>query len=94
MKHYVIAGNTFLTAAQQSANLAVRTFGRALRSAQDADLYVDAGSGYPVAFRGSYSGAYDPLKFDGDFNVQIDVTGVNTNTPMNLPAACTNPISR
>ncbi len=93
VKHYVIDGNAFLTAAQQSADPTVRTFGQALRSAQDADLYVDAESGYPVAFRGSYSGAYDPLKFDGDFSVQIDVTGVNTNTPVNLPGACNTPIS-
>ncbi len=94
VKHYVIDGNAFMTAAQQSADPTVRTFGQALRSAQDADLYVDAESGYPVAFRGSYSGAFDPLKFDGDFSVQIDLTGVNTNTPVNLPRACNNPISK
>ena len=63
-------------------------------SAEDADLYVDPEGGYPVAFRGSYSGAYEPLKFEGDFEVQIEVTGVNTNTPVNLPASCNNPISR
>ena len=94
VKHYVIDGNAFLTAAQQSTDPTVQKFGQALRSAQDADLYVDAESGYPVAFRGSYSGAYDPLKFDGDFSVQIDVTDVNTNTPVNLPRACNNPISK
>jgi hypothetical protein len=94
VKHYVIDGNAFLAAAQQSADPNVRTFGQALRSAQDADLDVDAQGGYPVAFRGSYSGTFDPLKFDGDFSVQIDLTGVNTNTPVNLPPACNNPISR
>jgi|GEM_PF-1674285 len=93
-KHYVIDGSTFLKAAQQSADPNVRTFGKSLRSAQDADLYVDAAGGYPVAFRGSYSGAFDPLKFDGDFSVQIDLTDVNANTPVSLPKACNNPISR
>ncbi len=38
--------------------------------------------------------AYDPLELDGDFSVQIDVTDINTNTPVNLPRACDNPISR
>ncbi len=94
VKHYVIDGSAFLASAQQSADPGVRTFGQALRSAQDADLYIDAESGYPVAFRGSYSGAFDPLKFDGDFSVQIDLTDVNTNTPVNLPKACNNPISK
>jgi hypothetical protein len=94
VKHYVIDGRTFLKAAQQSTDPNVRTFGQSLRSAQDADLYVDAQGGYPVAFRGSYSGAFEPLKFDGDFNVQIDLTDVNANTPVSLPKACNNPISR
>ena len=94
VKHYVIDGTAFLPAATQSTDPNVRTFGQALRSAQDADLYVDAASGYPVAFRGRYSGAFDPLKFDGDFSVQIDLTGINTNTPVSLPQACNNPISR
>ncbi len=94
VKHYVIDGNAFLVAAQQSADPSVRTFGQALRSAQDADLYVDAERGYPVAFRGNYSGAFDPLKFDGNFSVQIDLADVNTNTPVNLPLACNKPISR
>jgi hypothetical protein len=94
VKHYVIDGSAFLTAAQQSVDPNVRTFGQALRSAQDADLYVDSESGYPGAFRGSYSGAFEPLKFDGDFSVQIDLTDVNTNAPVNLPQACNNPISR
>jgi hypothetical protein len=94
VEHYVINGPAFLAAAQQSADPNVRTFGEALRSADDADLYVDSTGGYPVAFRGSYTGAFDPLKFDGDFSVQIDLTGVNENTPVSLPPACNNPISR
>jgi hypothetical protein len=94
VEHYVINGPAFLAAAQQSTDPNVRTFGEALRSADDADLYVDSAGGYPVAFRGSYTGAFDPLKFDGDFSVQIDLTGVNENTPVSLPKACNNPISR
>jgi hypothetical protein len=94
VQHYVINGPAFLAAAQQSTDPNVRTFGEALQSAEDADLYVDSAGGYPVAFRGSYTGAFEPLKFDGDFSVQIDLTDVNANTPVSLPAACNNPISR
>jgi hypothetical protein len=94
VQHYVIDGPAFLKAAQQSDDPNVRTFGEALRSADNADLYVDSVGGYPVAFRGSYNGAFAPLKFDGDFSVEIELTGVNENTPVSLPSACNNPISR
>jgi len=94
VKHYVLDGDAFLAAAQKSTDPKLRAFGEALWSAEDADLYVDAKGGYPVAFRGSYSGTYEPLKFEGDFDVQIELTGVNTNTPVDLPASCNNPISR
>ena len=94
VKHYIIDGPAFLKAAQQSADPNLRTFGQALRSAEDADLYVASDGGYPVAFRGSYTGAFEPLKFDGDFSVQIELTGVNQNTPVSLPKSCNNPISR
>jgi hypothetical protein len=93
VKHYVINGEAFLAAAQKSRNPKLRSFGEALWSAEDADLYVDATGGYPVAFSGSYSGAYEPLKFEGDFDVQIELTGINTNTPVNLPASCNRPIT-
>jgi hypothetical protein len=92
--HYVLNGDAFLAATQNSTDPQLSTFGEALWSAEDADLYIDPESGYPVAFRGSYSGEYEPLKFEGDFEVQIEVTGVNTNTPVDLPASCNNPISR
>jgi len=65
-----------------------------LWSAEDADLYVDTKGGYPRAFSGSYSGTYEPLKFEGDFDVQIELTGVNTNTTVELPPSCSRPISR
>jgi hypothetical protein len=93
VKHYVIDGDEFLAAARKSSDPELRTFGQALRSADDADLYVDAKGGYPVAFRGSYSGSYEPLQFDGDFDVQVELTGVNTNTPVNLPRSCNRPIT-
>ena len=94
VKHYAINGQAFLAAAQNSSDPKLKAFGEALWSAEDADLYVDAKGGYPLAFSGSYSGKYEPLKFEGDFSVQIELTGVNTNTPVNLPASCANPISR
>lgn len=93
VKHYVLDGDAFLAAAQASTDPKLRAFGEALWSAEDADLYVDAKTGYPVAFRGNYSGAYEPLKFEGDFAVQIDLTGVNTNPSVSLPSSCANPIS-
>ncbi len=93
VKHYVLNGEAFLAAAQESTDPKLRAFGEALWSAEDADLYVDAKGGYPLAFSGSYSGTYEPLKFEGDFDVQIELTGVNTNTPVNLPNSCSKPIS-
>jgi hypothetical protein len=94
VKHYVINGDAFLAASKKSTDPKLKAFGDALWSAGDADLYVDAKGGYPVAFSGSFSGAYEPLKFEGDFDVQIELTGVNTNTPVSLPSSCNNPISR
>jgi len=93
VRHYVLNGDAFLAAAQKSTNPKLKAFSKALWSAEDADLYVDAKGGYPVAFSGSYSGEYEPLKFEGDFDVQIELTGVNTNTPVVLPASCNKPIS-
>jgi len=94
VKHYVINGQAFLAAAQASTDPKLKAFGDALWAAGDADLYLDSKTNYPVAFHGSYSGAYEPLKFEGDFDVQIQLTGVNNNTPVQLPASCNNPISR
>ena len=62
-------------------------------AAEDADLYVDKEGGFPVAFRGGYSGAYEPLKFQGVFNVQIALTAINAHTPVELPPSCSDPIS-
>ena len=94
VKHYVLDGDAFLAAAQKSSDPQLKAFGDALWSASDADLYVDAKGGYPVAFRGSFSGEFEPLKFEGDFDVDIELTGLNTNTPVNLPSSCNKPISK
>jgi hypothetical protein len=94
VKHYVINGDAFLAAAQKSKNEKLRTFAEGLWSAEDADLFVDAKTGYPVAFSGSYSGSYAPIKFEGDFGVQLELTGANTNPRVELPAACNKPISQ
>ena len=92
VNHYVINGEAFLTAAQKSQDEKLKAFGDALWKAKDADLYVDAKGGYPLAFSGSYSGTYDPLKFEGDFDVQIELTGINQATTVKLPASCNKPI--
>ena len=91
--HYIIDGDTFLAAAKKSSDPQLKAFAEGLWAAEDADLYVDVQGGYPVAFRGGYSGAYEPLKFAGVFEVQIELTGVNTNTPVELPPSCNDPIS-
>ena len=93
VKHYLIDGDTFLAAAKKSSDPQLRAFAEGLWSAEDAHLYVDAQGGYPVAFSGGYSGAYEPLKFAGVFEVQIELTGVNTYTPVQLPPSCDNPIA-
>jgi hypothetical protein len=92
VNHYVVNGAAFLAAAQKSQDEKLKTFGDALWDAKDADLYVDAKGGYPLAFNGSYSGTYEPLKFEGDFDVQIELTGINQDTPVKLPASCNKPI--
>lgn len=92
VNHYVVNGETFLAAAQKSQDEKLKAFGDALWKAGDADLYVDTKGGYPLAFRGSYSGSYDPLQFEGDFDVQIELTGINQETSIKLPAVCNKPI--
>ena len=77
VKHYVIDGDAFLAAAQKSSDPKLQAFAEALWSADDIDLYVDAAGGYPVALRGNFSGAFEPLKFEGDLGMQIELTGIN-----------------
>lgn len=92
VNHYVIKGEAFLAAAQKSQDEKLKAFGDALWDAKDADLYVDSKGGYPLAFSGSFSGSYDPLKFQGDFDVQIELTGINQAATVKLPAVCNKPI--
>ena len=77
---------------EQGADRLIIGSGGALWSAEDADLYVDAAGGYPVGFSGKYSGAFEPLQFEGDFSVQTEVTSVNTNPRIDLPSSCNRPI--
>lgn len=91
--HYLIDGPTFLAAAQDSSDPTVQAFGRALRGAGDADIYVDTETGYPVRYEGTFSGAYEPVGLDGDFSVRIDLTQVGTETIVTLPESCAKPIS-
>ncbi|MGE5602321.1 MAG: hypothetical protein ACM30E_04690, partial [Nitrososphaerales archaeon] len=52
VKHYVINGDAFLAAAQKSSDQKLKDFADSLWSAEDADVFLDAKTGYPVAFRG------------------------------------------
>jgi len=72
----------------------LQAFAEALWSADDIDLYVDAKGGYPLALRGNFSGEFEPLKFEGDLGVQIELTGVNTNPRVDLPSSCNKPITK
>lgn len=95
VKHYVINGDAFLAAAQNSKDEKLKSFADGLWSAEDADVYIDAKTGYPVAFRGQYSGSYEPLKFEGDFGIQLDLTNINGKVPpVTLPSSCNKPISQ
>jgi len=93
VKQYVIDGDSFVAAAQGSSDPNVSLFAQSLLTATDADLYVAADGGYPVAYRGGFSGTFEPLEFDGDLTVEVDVNGINSNTPVILPEACDKPIS-
>ena len=89
----VIDGEASIAAAQGSADPQVSSFAQSLLSVTDSDVYVAADGGYPVAYRGGFGGTFEPLEFDGDLTVQIDVTGVDSNTEVVLPSACDRPIS-
>jgi hypothetical protein len=91
--HYVIDGSTFMAAARTSSDPTVQAFGQALRSAGDADIYIDTETSYPVRYEGAFSGAYEPVGLDGDFSVRLDLTKVGTDSIVTLPKACATPIS-
>lgn len=93
VRHYVIDGEAFLAAAATSTDPTVQKFASSLTSASNADLYVAADTGYPVSYSGAFSGRYEPLELEGDFSVQIDITGIDTNPVIELPGACDLPIA-
>ena len=93
VKQYVVNGESFLTAAQASSDPNVSLFAQSLRTATDADLSVVADGGYPVAYRGGFGGTFEPLEFDGDLTLEVEVTSINSDTPVTLPVACDKPIS-
>ncbi len=91
VKHYRINGEAFMAAAQASTDPTVSTFAWSLRSAADADLYVDTDGGYPVAYHGSFSGTFEPLQFDGDLTVEIALTGINDEHRGDRPRSLRSP---
>jgi hypothetical protein len=94
VKEYVIDGESFVAAAQKSSDKKLRKFGDSLYSAEDISLFVDTKTGHPVGLRGDFSGEFEPLKFEGDFGVDIQLTGMNTSPKVALPSACNRPISQ
>lgn len=93
LNHYLLNGDAFLAAAKKSSDPKLKAFGDALWDAGDADLYVDSKELYPVAFHNNFSGTFAPLGFEGNFDVSVQLTGVNTNPAITLPASCKNPIT-
>jgi hypothetical protein len=93
VSHWVIDGEAFLAGASASSDPTVVTFAQALTQAADADLYVATDSGFPVSYRGSFSGAYAPLALEGDFSVAVDLTGIDTDPTVTLPGSCDRPIA-
>ena len=93
LNHFVLNGDAFLAAAKKSSDPELKAFGDALWDAGDADLYVDSKELYPVAFQNDFSGTFVPLGFEGNFDVSVQLTGVNTNPAITLPASCKNPIT-
>jgi hypothetical protein len=77
----VLNGEAFLAAAKKSSDPNLKASGESLWSAGNVNLNVDAKGGYPVAYRNSFSGAYGPLKVEGDFDVQTNSLLTN---PINL----------
>ena len=86
--HWVIDGDAFLAAAQSSADPNVSRFAGVLTDAADADLYLSTDDGYPVAYRGAFSGPFEPLGFEGDLAVAIDLKGTDVDATVELPGSC------
>lgn len=93
VRHYVIDGDEFLAAARASSDPNVQLFAQSLVSASDADLYVSAEGGHPVAYRGAFDGVFEPLAFEGDLSVAIDLTSIDEADDVSLPGSCDRAIS-
>jgi hypothetical protein len=90
--HWVIDGERFLDAARTSGEPNVSRFAGELTGARDADVYVSTESGLPVAYRGGFTGPFEPLRFEGDLGVSIDLTAVDEGLDVSLPGSCDHPI--
>ena len=86
--HWVIDGDAFLAAAQSSSDPTIGQFAGSLTDAANADLYISSDGGYPVAYRGGFSGPFEPLGFEGDLAVSIDLTGTDVDATVELPGSC------
>ena len=90
--HWVIDGDRFLDAARTSGEPNVSRFAGELTGARDADVFVSTETGLPVAYRGGFTGPFEPLRFEGDLGVSIDLTAVDTELDVSLPGSCDHPI--
>jgi hypothetical protein len=91
-KRYVIDGDAFLETAQNSENEKLQKFAENLWSADDIYVWVDSKTGYPVALNGNFTGAFEPLGFEGDIAIDLDLTNPNAKTSVQLPRSCNRPI--
>jgi hypothetical protein len=91
-KRYVIDGDAFLATAQASENEKLRAFAENLWTADDIYVWVDSATGYPSALKGSFTGAFEPLGFEGDIAIDIALTNPNAKTQIKLPNSCNRPI--
>ncbi len=91
-RRYVIDGDAFLATAQKSENEKLRAFAENLWTADDIYVWVDSKTGYPVALKGSFTGAFEPLGFEGDIAIDLALTNPNARTDVRLPNSCNRPI--
>lgn len=91
-KRYVIDGDAFLATAQNSENEKLQAFAENLWTADDIYVWVDSKTGSPVALKGSFTGAFEPLGFEGDIAIDLALTNPNAKTQVKLPNSCNRPI--
>lgn len=91
-RRYVIDGDAFLAAAANSSDEKLQAFAANLWTADDIYVWVDSKTGYPVALKGSFTGAFEPLGFEGDIAIDLALTNQNATTQVRLPNSCNRPI--